>query len=344
MSSEPASDPDWPPGSATGVGSMPGTDPFEAARGLAGELAELPHVPELPARGPGADLTGRTASLLPDLYVDLQPSGWRFVPRPGLDEHRAQSYLQQDLDAVEATTALHTGYVKAQLAGPWTLSATIELHRGDRALADRGARGDVAASLAEAAREHVRDLQRRLPSARLVVQLDEPALPAVVSGRVPTASGFGTLRSVDVSELRTALAGVVAAAGVPVGVHCCAASVPWGLLSDAGVAFVSFDAALLGVRDYDAVGSFVEAGGTLLMGVVPSTGDEQQARAPRPQDVAAPARELWRRLSFPAETLARRVVLTPACGLAGASPDWARTALTRVREAARSLAEAPEGQ
>ena len=36
---------------ATGVGSLPGTDPDEAVRIVVGELPDLPHLPELPERG-----------------------------------------------------------------------------------------------------------------------------------------------------------------------------------------------------------------------------------------------------------------------------------------------------
>ena len=63
---------------------------------------QLPHLPELPGRGPGADLVGRTAALLVDLHVDMQPSGWRLVDRPGMDERRARAYLGEDLDELEA--------------------------------------------------------------------------------------------------------------------------------------------------------------------------------------------------------------------------------------------------
>ncbi len=42
----------WPPGCATGIGSLPGTDPAEAMRIVLGELPDLPHLVELPARGP----------------------------------------------------------------------------------------------------------------------------------------------------------------------------------------------------------------------------------------------------------------------------------------------------
>jgi hypothetical protein len=57
---------------ATGIGSLPGTDLAEALRIVLGELPDLPHLPELPARGVGADLTGRAVAQLVDLYADVQ--------------------------------------------------------------------------------------------------------------------------------------------------------------------------------------------------------------------------------------------------------------------------------
>jgi hypothetical protein len=70
-----------PTGVATGVGSMPGEDIDGALAVVVEALQALPHLPELPARGPGSDLVGRTAGRLVDLHVDLQPSGWRLVDR-----------------------------------------------------------------------------------------------------------------------------------------------------------------------------------------------------------------------------------------------------------------------
>ena len=56
-----------------------GTDPAEAMRVVAGELPDFPYLPELPDRGPGADLVGRTAGLLIDIPVEVTPCGWRLV-------------------------------------------------------------------------------------------------------------------------------------------------------------------------------------------------------------------------------------------------------------------------
>jgi hypothetical protein len=45
----------------------------------------------------------------------------------------------------------------------------------------------------------------------------------------------------------------------------------------------------------------------------------------------------WSELGFPADDLAAAVTLTPACGLAGATPGYARATMAHVREAAKYL-------
>ncbi len=259
----------WAPGAATGVGSLPLDDPMEAARLVFGELPDLPHVPELPSRGAGADMVGRTASLLVDIAVDLQPAGWRVTDRPGRDHRRAVSFLGQDLDAVEEIGDGYAGPLKVQVTGPLTLAATLERARGDRVLADHGARRDLAQSLAEGVAEHVNEVRRRLPGATVLLQLDEPSLPAVLAGAVPTISGFGRLRSVQQAEAEQALRGVLQAADAYGIVHCCAQGVPLGVLRGAGAQAVSFDLALVEPAEVDAFAEAVDAGLALWVGAVP---------------------------------------------------------------------------
>src|SRR5690606_12984362 len=140
----------WPKGAATGVGSMPGTDPGEAAAIVFGELPEFPHLFELPARGAGADVIGRTAALLVDLAVEIVPSGYRVTAKPGRDHRRAVDLLRWDVDAFsEAADEGSPSVVKTQLAGPWTLAAGVELARGHRVLTDHGALRDFTESLIE---------------------------------------------------------------------------------------------------------------------------------------------------------------------------------------------------
>jgi methionine synthase II (cobalamin-independent) len=117
-------------------------------------------------------------------------------------------------------------------------------------------------------------------------------------------------------------------------VHCCAADAPVALLRSAGVNAVSLDAARLPAED--VLGEAVEAGTALWLGVVPTT---DPGGPLEPKRLADGPRALWRRLGFPAERLARQVVVTPRCGLAGASPQYAEAALRAARDTARELTE-----
>ncbi|HVT21549.1 MAG TPA: methionine synthase [Mycobacteriales bacterium] len=327
-------------GIATGVGSLPGEDIDAAMAASFDELPGLPHLPELPARGPGSDMVGRTGALLAGLAVDRTPSGWRLVDRPGLDQRAAKEVLDGDLDALLPVAGPgYDGALKLQLAGPWTLAAGLDLPRGGAALGDAGAVRDLVASLAETAKEHLADVRRRLPGANLVLQLDEPSLPAVREGRVRTQSGLGTLRVPEDSEVVAALAQIIAAVDVPVAVHCCAARPPLQLFRSAGAAAVGLDLTL-GDVDHDTLGEIVEAGVAVWLGVVPSLGP---GIPPVPRDVAQPVRRLWRELGFDPDALPASVAVTPSCGLAGASPGWASSAYRIVGQVARALAEAPEG-
>jgi methionine synthase II (cobalamin-independent) len=321
--------PAWGP--ASGVGSLPGTDPAETLRSVLGELPDFAHLPELPGRGPGADLIGRSAALLVDLAVDLTPAGWRLVPRPGMDQRRAREFLARDLDALSDIAGDYTGAFKVQATGPWTLAAGLERTRGDRAVVDAGARRDLAQSLAEGLAQHVADVAARVPGARVVVQLDEPSVPAVLQGGLPTVTGFGRLAAVEAAVVEQEFAGLVARLPVPVVVHCCAHRAPLELFRNAGAAGISFDLGL--VQDLDAVGTAVEAGTHLVPGVVPGT----DTTLPAPKATASRIQAWWRELGFPVDDLAAAVTLTPSCGLAGASPAYARAAMAHVREAAKYL-------
>lgn len=327
-------------GLATGVGSLPGTDIDVACASVFDELADLPHLPELPARGPGADMIGRTAAQLVGLGVDLTPTGWRLVDRPGIDQRGARELLEADLDALLPVAAPgYDGALKVQLAGPWTLVAALQLPRGGPALGDRGAVRDVVASLAEAAQQHLDDVRRRLPSAQLVLQLDEPGLPAVLAGRVRTESGLGTLRIPEGADVLAALRDVIGRVDVAVAVHCCAERPPLRMLRAAGAAALSVDVTL-GDIDRDALGEVVDDGAAAWLGVVPWLGP---GVPPTARDVAEPVRRLWHELGFDPDRLPGSVAITPACGLAGASTGWAVSAYRLLRQAARALSEAPEG-
>lgn len=313
-------------------------------RVVVGELPDFPHLAETPGSGVGADMVGRGAAHLVDLHVELTVSGWRFTDRAGADERRARAALARDLDVLEEHLQGFAGPLKIQCAGPWSLAGSLELRYGDKALADPGAVRDIAAALAEGLAGATADVAKRVPGAALVVQLDEPLLPAALVGRVPTASGFGMLPRVEVADavekLRLMVHAVDDVGATPIA-HCCATNPPLIALADAGLRAVGFDAALLSPADDDAVGELVERGVGLFLGLVPSL-DAGGDRPLRARELATPARELWSRLGFAPDTLARDVVVTPTCGLAGASMSWPARAYRLCRDVGQVLLEEPE--
>ena len=232
---------------ATGVGSWPGDDAeayAEAVRVVLGEAAR----PALPPRAPRPrpdrrDDRAGAGHGQPTSAFDLQPAGWRLTDAPGIDHRRARSLLAQDLDVLEEQAQGYHGTFKIQVAGPWTLAATVEKPRGDKVLSDHGARRELAQALAEG-------LSRRTSP---TYAAGCPARPARRPGRRAGAAGGAGRPGPDRVRLRPAphrppargvgRARVGAGRGRGRSRGCTAAppGVPWALLRGAGARGLSAD-------------------------------------------------------------------------------------------------------
>lgn len=329
-------------GVATGVGSWPGTDTHESAEVIVGELGALPHLVELPARGVGADMIGRSSALLVELPLDTTARGYRIAARPGGASRRAHDFLQRDLDALEEVWETRglagSGTIKVQACGPLTLAAEVELAGGHRVLTDHGAVRDVAESLAEGLVRHTAEVHRRL-GVDVIVQLDEPLLGAVLAGTLRGVTGRERVAAVPAPEATDLLDKVVSAIGRPTVIHTCAKRPPLDFLRGTGAIAAGVDATLLTAKDLDSVGEYLQAGKGLLLGLVPTA---DPAKPLTWSDVAEPALALVDRLGFPRAILGTQIAVTPTCGLGGASVDWARSSLRLAVETARAFAEEPQ--
>ncbi|MDT5045599.1 MAG: hypothetical protein QOG75_1452 [Mycobacterium sp.] len=329
---------------ASGTGSWPGSAARQAAEVVVGELgAALAHLVELPARGVGADIVGRAGALLIDVAIDTVPRGYRVAARPGAVTRRAASLLDEDIDALEEAweTAGLRGSgrpVKVQAPGPITLAAELELANGHRAITDLGAVHDIAASLAEGVAAHRASVSRRLDTP-VVVQFDEPSLPAAVAGRLTGVTALSPVAPIDETLATTMLDICAAAAGAEVSVHCCGTALPWKALQRSNIGAVSVDAGTLEAADLDAIAEFVESGRAIVLGVVSSS---TPPRLPAVEEVAAAVVAVTDRLGFTRSALRDRIGITPACGLAAATPQWARTAIGLARRAAEAFADDPD--
>ncbi len=329
---------------ATGIGSWPGTAARQAAEVVVGELAgALAHLVELPARGVGADILGRAGALLIDVAIDTVPRGYRIVARPGAVTRKAVSMLDEDMDALEEaweTAGLRGGgrVVKVQAPGPITLAAGLELANGHRAITDPGAVRDLAASLAEGVATHRAALARRLDTP-VVVQFDEPSLTAALGGRLTGVTALSPVAPLDEAVAGALLDTCVEAGGADVLLHSCAPELPWDLLQRSGISAISVDAGTLRAADLESIGAFVESGRTVVLGVIATSAPE---RRPSVEEVAAAVVAVTDRLGFGRAALRDRVGVSPACGLAGATSQWARTAIGLARKAGEAFAQDPD--
>lgn len=327
---------------ATGIGSWPGSAPREAAEIVVGELHRLPNLVELPARGVGADMIGRAGALLVDIALDTVPRGYRITARPGAVVRRAVSLLDEDVDALEeawekAGGAVSGRSVKVQAPGPITLAAGLELPNGHRAITDAGAVRDLAASLAEGVAWHRAELARRLGTT-VVVQYDEPVLPAALAGRLTGVTALNPVHPVDEAAAVELIDTCVAAAGAEVMLHSCASDLPWKMLQRTGIQALSVDATGLGDGDLDGLGEFLDSGRAVVLGLLPTNAPQ---RRPSAEEVAAAAVAVTDRIGFSRAVVGERVGISPACGLAGAGAGWARIAIEIAQRAADAVAADP---
>ena len=102
-----------------------------------------------------------------------------------------------------------------------------------------------------------------------------------------------------------------------------------GLVRGAGARGVCVDVDLLDAAAYDALGQAVDDGDRVFLGLVPT---EES-----PLDEKSITEKALRLLDMVGLEPSDRLVVTPSCGLAGASPAWAREALVLARKAARNL-------
>ena len=272
--------------------------------------------------------------------MDLQPAGWRLTggsdPRASLDQRRARSLLAEDLDVLEELADGYTGPLKLQLTGPWTLAATVERPRGDKVLADHGARRDLAEVLALGLGDHVAEVRRRVPGAELVVQIDEPGVArrtgwgrpdGVRMGQAPFGRRSGRCGAPEPGDDRSAHV-----------IHCCAARPPIEVFTKSG-------ATGRRRRHLSARQSRLGSDRPRRRGrhhPLRRPGADHRRCCPTQSRPPNPLIRRWRELGLDPELL-KKVVITPACGLAASpSPADARARLDLLRRVVDAVRPKPQ--
>jgi hypothetical protein len=312
-------------GMATAIGSLPHQDADAAAALVLRCIPELPAAPQLPNRSPLEGMIVQWARAIDG--VDVAPDGSLSV-RADLDVRAdidptfdpiAHGGLLAFLDAADAQP-MPAKRVKVQCAGPLTLAV---------ALIDAGADSDTAFALgARAARLWSCALEdlvaRRLPGAAVLCCFDEPALVKWDTTRELDAD------LVDRETATDLLSSALAAPTCLTAVHVCGRG-NLRLALDAGPRLVHFDVAALDLDDAAQLSRYLEGGGWVIWGAVPSDRPVGEHAAPIWRALLDTWCELTRRGCDPSR-LRSQALVAPACGLAGHGVSQAERTLLLARE------------
>jgi hypothetical protein len=342
-------------GSATLIGSLPVSDPGQALDLIFAHTPEIPLWPQLPGL-PEEGMLRQFIEGMPGA-IEKEDRAW-FDTRQESFAADMLAYFEQYLAALEDQEQLPTSpfrvspararglyalkkllpgknsrAVKGQITGPFTLLTGLRDQDGRAAWYDPTLRDVVVKGLSLKAAWQVRFLQNgQVP---VMVFIDEPALAGLGS------SAFITVSPAETAQAINEVAGAIQNAGGMAGVHVCA-NTDWEFLLGTGIDILSFDAygffdKLAACRN--ALFAFLERGGILAWGIVPTSAAEDIERET--------ARSLLLRWEEQAGTLAggawdmpallRQTLITPSCGTGSLSPAQAAKVLALTRDPSRSL-------
>jgi hypothetical protein len=296
---------DLPSGAPVGIGSLPFRDPQRAAAFVISELAELPTIPTLPKRSPAEAMVAQAVIGIPGItvgqYGSLAVDLTKIDPLAPVETPLDPIAFAGLLAFLDAADPARTDRVKWQIVGPLTLGLTLV-----RAGVPVNVAFDVSV---RAVRSHIQSIHERvdavLPGVQQVVFIDEPMFTDVQDPSFPLAPGVaidfvsGTLAAVEEFGIS--------------GVHCCGHG-DWDSILAAGPGVLSVPASMDLTSSSGRLAAFLDDGGWIAWGVVPTDG-------PIPTSSNRPWRDLnavWQSLSrggCDLDRLQSQSLLSPACGL-----------------------------
>ncbi|MBV9952168.1 MAG: hypothetical protein JO291_09475 [Acidimicrobiia bacterium] len=318
-------EPDFPLGTVTGIGSLPHDDTATAVAFVLDRLPGLPAAPSLPTLDPREGLLaegvwgieGITVHDDGTYTVDATPD-----PAAPLGDEGLEGPPYAATRAFLSAVAGRTEPIKLQLPGPITIGRALAADGVEPARAYAVA----GAAVNQRARQLVTLARTAVPDAPIVVFLDEPGL----TGGMP-------FLGVPVDQVIDLVSGALASieADAITGIHCCGET-DWRIPLQAGPQILSLPATTEIAPYTGALASFVERGGWLAWGAVPTDGPRSGTIGRLWRTVASRWCELVQAGCDPVR-LRHHTLLTPECGLALHTPDQAARIFDLVHQLADRL-------
>lgn len=330
---------------ATGIGSLPLSDPDQAAALSVQYLCEAPIWPQLPKLGFREYMDSQYSETLPGLVLDEKKNHFFFDASRDLTselEQFFQHYLDKDYDYFRLTETYAAGYyglqrllakgvpasvrfLKGHITGPLTAGISFKDDAGKDIIHNDLLYDAVVKGLAMKAAWQIKELGKS--GKPVIIFIDEPAMESL-------GSAFSAVSSDEVKARLNEIIDTIHELGGIAGIHCCG-NADWPMIFTSNVDIVNFDA--FGYLDKvllypDDIKRFMDRGGSLAWGVVPTgafTGDETADQLIAKLDDGM-ARLQTHGISK--DVLMRQALITPSCGMGSLTPEKAEAILKLLRE------------
>lgn len=330
---------------ATGIGSLPVTDPELAATLSLAYLAEAPIWPQLPQRDFRELMSGQFSESLPGLRLDegkklfffdtrgdLTPELEKFFDRYivkdyaffRISEQYASGYYAF-VRALKNGVPVGTRFIKGHITGPLTAGISFKDEAGRDIIHNDLFYDAVVKGLAMKAAWQIAELKQF--GKPVIISIDEPAMESL-------GSAFSAVSSKAVAEKLDEIIDTIHEEGGIAGVHCCG-NTDWPLLFNTRVDIVNFDA--FGYMDKvmlypEAINKFMGRGGALAWGIVPTdafTGNETAEQLIAKLKAGMKMLESY---GIKRDIILRQCLITPSCGMGSLAPDTAEAILKLLRQ------------
>lgn len=332
---------------ATGIGSLPQTDPDTATALSLRYLHEAPLWPQLPNRGYREHMDGQYSQFLPGIVADERKQRFFFDTEKDLTpelERFFERFLANDYGFFKLSEEYAAGFygflralgqgppkgarfLKGHITGPLTAGISFKDASGRDIIHNDVLFDAVVKGLAMNAAWQIETLRPfGLPA---IIFIDEPAMESLGSAFSAASPGL-------VAEKLNEIIGVIHERGGIAGIHCCG-NADWPLLFGTKVDIVNFDA--FGYLDKvllypDDIKRFYARGGALAWGIVPTaafTGAETVDGLVAKMDAGM---DRLAAQGIEKQTILRQAIITPSCGMGSLTPDRADAILRLTREVA----------
>jgi len=320
---------------ATGIGSMPHTDPADALGLVLACLPDAPHWPQLPSHGKSEQFVYQFLHPLVNFGLLFpEKDQWHFDTSRtdtadcmaafytaclAAEEGEAESLsvfrpLQEAaagyhmfLDRIQAGSTSRSAYVKGQVSGPVTVGLGIKDQEGKAAYYDENLRDMIVRTLALNARCQTETLSKH--GNQPMIFIDDPGVSAY-----GTHLHLGLSRQMVLDDLNAVCTAIQSAGGIP-GIHACDA-IDWSLILASKAEIMSLDAYRSGrslLAYTKPLLAYIENGGVIAWGIVPTLDD---IAAETVGSLTGKLAELWDDI-FPGvdrSSIVQQSMITPSCG------------------------------